>query len=71
MTTKKQLTMNEVLDQGKRIAFHEREDGSTDDFREADGLVFDIMANADGHISGMWCMGKKTRVVREYGIKLD
>lgn len=71
MTTKKQLTMQQVLDQGKRVAFHERADGSTDDIREADGLIFDIMANSEGYGTGMWCMGKKARVAREYGIKLD
>lgn len=68
---KKQLTMQQVLDQGERVAFHERADGSTDDIREADGVIFDIMTNCDGYITGMWCTGKKARVAREYGIKLD
>lgn len=69
-TMKKQLTMKQVLGQGKRVVLLEHKDGTSSDIREADGLIFDIMTGRDGYITGMWCMGKKTRVEREYRISL-
>lgn len=70
MATKKQLTMKQVLETGKRVALWYGRNGESEIY-EAAGCLFCIDINRDGYMTGMWCMGRKNRAARMYGIEID
>lgn len=37
---------------------------------EAAGCLFAVKIDSNCHRTGMWCMGKKARAARSYGIEL-
>lgn len=67
--TKRQATRQQVMDEGDRIKMVAHAAGGATEWRELDGIVFEVHTDADGYIDSFWCMGRARRVAREYGIE--
>ena len=67
---KKNLTMDQVIESGKAVAIRTYPKGNSEMVYEAAGCLFAVKIDSNGYRTGMWCMGKKARAARAYGIEL-
>lgn len=67
---KKQLTMEQVMKSSRLVGTRNYPKGNSEMVYEAAGCLFAVQIDSNGYCTGMWCMGKKARAARAYGIEL-
>lgn len=67
---KNQLTMDQVIESGRVVGNRTYPKGNSEMVYEAAGYLFAVQIDSNGYLTGMWCMGKKARAARAYGIEL-
>ena len=64
-------TKKQVIENGKRVAYSEREDGCTDDYRLLGKNLYCLTYDRNGYLANIWFMGYAKKAAKDYGIDLD